>query len=226
MRDFRAAAFACARTAARLGRMANTAFLQSLPVERRLALSYAPRSAHMLWLGLFALDARLAGIVRSAREPALAQIKLAWWRDELGKPAADRRRGEPLLQLLQPWGDEAAMLGRLADGWEILLGDQPLSDRETEEFAGSRAAACLGLARRMGLSETGIAEAARGWALAEIAQAADAPSKQSLPRLRLRREMRPLQVLYALAVRSRGTNEFPGRKMAMLAAMRVGLLGI
>jgi phytoene synthase len=206
--------------------MAETAFLDSLPVERRLALSYAPKSVHMLWLGLFALDARLAGIVRSAHEPALAQIKLAWWRDELGKPAADRRRGEPLLQLLEPWGDEAAVLGRLADGWEILLGDQPLSDRQAEEFAGSRAAACLSLARRMGLPEAGIAEAARGWALAEIAQAAEAPNTELLPRLKLCREMRPLQLLYALAVRSRGTNEYPGRKMALLAAMRVGLLGI
>ena len=206
--------------------MVDNAFLQSLPVERRLALSYAPKSSHALWLGLFALDARLAGIVRSAREPALAQIKLAWWRDELGKPDADRRRAEPLLQLLEPWGDEVAALGRLANGWELLLGDQPLSSRETEEFASSRAAACLGLARRIGISETDIAEAARGWALAEIARAAAAPGTQLWPRLKLCREMRPLQVLYALAVRSHGRSEFPGRKMALLAAMRVGLLGI
>jgi len=206
--------------------MANTAFLGTLPVERRLALSYAPKSSRALWLGLFALDVRLAGIVHNAREPALAQIKLAWWRDELGKPAADRRKGEPLLQLLEPWGNEAAALGQLADGWEILLGDHLLSNREAEEFASDRALACLGLARRLGLPEDGIAKAARGWALAEIAQAAEAPSTELWPRLRLRREMRPLQVLYALAVRSHKRTEYPGGKIALLSAMRVGLLGI
>ena len=77
MCDIRAEAFAYLRALARLNRMVDTAFLESLSVERRLALSYAPRSSHALWLGLFALAARLAGIVRSARVPARAQSSLA-----------------------------------------------------------------------------------------------------------------------------------------------------
>ena len=206
--------------------MADTAFLESLPIERRLALSYAPKSSRGLWLGLFALDARLAGIVRGTREPALAQIKLAWWRDELGKVAADRRKGEPLLQLLEPWGGDAAALCLLVDGWEILLGDQPLANEEAEEIAAARASACLGLARRLGITETGIAAAAQGWALAELAGTIETPGSQTWPRLKLPREMRPLQVLYVLGRHAHDPNEYPGGKIALLSAMRVGLLGI
>ena len=71
-------------------------FLSALPVERRLALAYAPANSRGLWLGLFALDARLGAVVQAAHEPLLAQIKLAWWRDELAKPLAARALGEPL----------------------------------------------------------------------------------------------------------------------------------
>src|SRR5580765_716653 len=102
--------------------MNDAQFLASLPVERRLALSYAPTRSRGLWLGLFALDARLGGVVSEAREPMLAQIKLAWWREDLSKPTVSRRKGEPLLEMLEAWGDEGAGLAALVDGWEVLIG--------------------------------------------------------------------------------------------------------
>ena len=206
--------------------MPQATLLASLPVERRLALSYAPQTSHGLWLGLFALDARLCSIVRAAREPALAQIKLAWWRDELARSGAQRRRGEPLLELLDDWGDHASGLGALADGWELLLGDAPLGDEEVQAATLARATACLALAERLDLPHEGIAAAARGWALADLAPALAQPAATKWPRLRLPREMRPLQVLYGLAAWRRGQLPLIPGPLAALRAVRLGLLGI
>ena len=218
--------------------MDEHAFLVNLPVERRLALAYAPARARTLWLGLFALDARLGAVVQSAHEPLLAQIKLAWWRDELAKPTAARPLGEPLLALLGDWGDQAADLRPLVDGWEVLLGDEPLDEGALRQVAEARAQACAGLAAQLGLSaaEPEIRRAARGWALAELGAALTEPDQQAAAlsliarqdwhRVRLPRELRPLQVLHGLAARQRGRGSFIPGPAAALRAVRLGLLGI
>ena len=206
--------------------MHETAFLAGLPVERRLALAYAPARARGLWLGLFALDARLGTTVRNAAEPMLTQIKLAWWRGELAKPLAERRKGEPLLALLEDWGDDAACLAALVDGWELVLGDEPVQPGVALEFAGERARACLGLADRLGVSADDIAQAAQGWALADIGAALAEPADFAWRPVRLPREMRPLQVLYGLAARTRGQGPLLSGPFAAVRAVRLGLLGI
>ena len=212
--------------------------IASISVERRLALAYAPAPARALWLGLFALDARLGAVVRSAHEPLLAQIKLAWWRDELTKPAAVRALGEPLLELLDSWSDQTAALCALVDGWEVLLSEQPLSSDAMMQIADARAQACVGLAALLGhtaaLSE--IERAARGWALAELGASLTEPGQKSSAlglnaqhdwrRARLPREMRPLQVLHGLAARQRGRSSLMPGPIAGLRAVRLGLLGI
>ena len=206
--------------------MSDADFLASLPVERRLALSYAPARSRLLWLGLFALDARLGTVVSEAREPMLAQIKLAWWREELSKPLAARRTGEPLLALLEAWGDEAAGLAALIDGWEILLGDELLSGADLAAALNARAAACLALAVRLGIGADGVAQAAQGWAAADLAPMSAGPIARDWPRIPLPREMRPLYVLYGLAARRRGQIPLMPGPIAALAAVRLGLFGI
>jgi phytoene synthase len=210
----------------------------SISVERRLALAYAPAPARALWLGLFALDARLGAVVRSTHEPLLAQIKLAWWRDELTKPAAARQPGEPLLALLAAWGDQVDSLRALVDGWELLLDDEPLQMRAMQQIAEARAQACAGLAARLNLAEAEreTGRAARGWALAELAAALSDPDQKAMAlgliaqqnwlRVRLPRELRPLQVLHGLAARQRGNGPLMPGPMAGLRAVRLGLLGI
>ena len=49
---------------------------ETIPVFQRLALSYGARPARLPTLSLFALDARLADVLRSASEPMLAQLRL------------------------------------------------------------------------------------------------------------------------------------------------------
>jgi phytoene synthase len=91
--------------------------LETLPPPWRLALAYAPREASAVWLSFLALDVRLAGVVRAAREPMLGQMKLAWWRDRLNADPRYGPRASPC------WRAEG--LGRrsqgpvpLVDGWE------------------------------------------------------------------------------------------------------------
>ena len=218
--------------------MNERVFLGALPVERRLALAYAPARSRALWLGLFALDARLGAVVQAAHEPLLAQIKLAWWRDELAKPVAARALGEPLLALLGEWGDQAAALSALVDGWEILLSGEPLGPGELRQIAEARASACLGLAARLDLTATEpeVSRAARGWALAELGAALTDPdqhaaaigliAQQNWRRPKLPRELRPLLVLHGLAARQRGTAPLLLGPAAALRAVRLGLLGI
>ena len=206
--------------------MQDTELLASLPVERRLALAYAPQRAQRLWLGLFALDARLGTTVQKSAEVMLTQIKLAWWREQLGKPPAERRRGEPLLALLDLWGDDTAALVALVDGWELLLDGEPLGRSEALEFAAGRVLACETIAGHLGIRGGDIAHAAHGWALADIGATLAEPADYDWRRVRLPREMRPLQVLYGLAARVRGQGPLLSGPVAALHAVRLGLLGI
>ena len=206
--------------------MQDTELLASLPVERRLALAYAPQRAQRLWLGLFALDARLGTMVHNSAEVMLTQIKLAWWREQLVKPPGERRRGEPLLALLDLWGDDTAALVALVDGWELLLGGGPLGRSEALEFAAARVLACESIATHLEIRADDIAHAAQGWALADIGAALVEPSDYDWRRVRLPRELRPLQVLYGLASRVRGQGPLLSGPVAALHAVRLGLLGI
>ena len=99
-----------------------------LAPAHRVALAYAPVHLRSAWTALLALDVRMAGIVRSVREPMLAQIRLAWWRDTLARPAGEWPDGEPLLrELAAHLPGEAQQLAELPSAWEHLLADGPIA---------------------------------------------------------------------------------------------------
>ena len=202
----------------------------ALPAERRLALAYAPARSRPLWRGLFVLDQRLGAVAAAQREPMLAQIKLAWWREQMAKPATARARGEPVLALLDAWGDAAGDLQPLVDSWELLLGDQSLSSASASQIAEQRSAVCQALAVQLGLPglAPNIGHAAQGWALADLAALTGAPAlaaQHDWAALKLPRDLRPLAVLYGLARRSRGRTALMPGPRAGLRAVRLGILG-
>lgn len=213
--------------------------LQGLPVLQRLALSYAPRSAAPPTLALLALDARMAGIVRTASEPLLAQLRLAWWREQLEKSETERPGGEPLLAALEDWRGGKQALVDLANGWEEMTGEAPLTTAAFERLADARGKAFAALAERIGAPDShGTARRlGRNWALADIAAHLGHPEEQRIARdlaqrqdwrtARLSRKMRPLAVLHGLAARAtrRGEGLEERSPTAMLAAIRLGFLG-
>ena len=131
----------------------RTSPIGDLPVLQRLALAYASARSRPATLALLALDARLAQVLRGRREPIAAQLRLAWWRDMLGRPAAEWPRGEPVL-------DCAARLARsrgaggAAVGWEALLAET-LSPQAIAEFVDGRGQAFAALARELGVERGG-----------------------------------------------------------------------
>lgn len=114
------------------------------------ALNYAPARDRVRWVALWNFDERLAQIVVAAREPALAQIKLSWWRGQLHDPSRDAAIGH-----------FGAALQPLLDGWEAAL-VSPATEQSLEAYARGRGG---GLFVVLG----GDARAGEGWALAELA---------------------------------------------------------
>jgi phytoene synthase len=74
---------------------------------------------------LFGLDDAMADVVVRATQPALAAIKLAWWRERLDELDEGRVPAEPRLQAaareLLPKGISGRELSALEQGWASLL---------------------------------------------------------------------------------------------------------
>jgi len=205
-----------------------------LPQPQRLALAYAPARARLATLATLALDARLAAILRARREPIAAQLRLAWWRDVLARPAAEWPRGEPVLDALRDWRDPSG-LSDLAKGWEALLAEA-LSPAVIAEFAGGRSRAFACLARELRVAAIEDAErAAQLWALADLAanvsdgderaMVVDCGRRLAPPALPV--SFRPLAVLAGLgaaALRKGGAPLLDGPGSTLLA-LRIGFTG-
>jgi phytoene synthase len=204
-----------------------------------MALAYAPASAREPTLALFALDARLASLIRQASEPMLAQLRLAWWREALSGDPARWPGGEALLAVLRCWRGRLEALVQLVDGWEAMSGDAPLASEELDRLASARGEAFGSLAEIVGASGHAQAAAIRGraWALADIASRLTHPeeitaamslvAEQDWKTGGLPRGLRPLAVLHGLAARSVRRDEQLGQggPLALVAAVRLGLLG-
>lgn len=210
--------------------MSETGLVETLPTLQRLALAYAPARARLPTLALLALDTRLAGIVRNSHEPSLAQLRLAWWREQLQADPAAWPCGEPLLAALQSWGGRQASLAALVDGWEYMTGTAPLPEDDLAAFAQGRGEAFAGLAEIVGADPEAALRLGRQWALADLAARVAHPEEQKAARrllaaegrtARVSRALRPLTVLHGLALRSRDRHSVS----ALIAALRLGLLG-
>ena len=217
--------------------MESADLLDECPEVLRVALSSA--SAHRdIWLAAFALDGRVGRMVLGASEPMLGQMRLAWWRDQLGKPVHDRPRGDHLLDLIgKNWNRNEAALVDLIDGWEALLSPRPLAETAILEFVAGRVSLSLGLASLVGTMECDVRRAGTLWALADLAinaldeaelsRAVKLGAAEGANGLRLSRDMRPLAVIAGLARRSLNSRGRPmlGDRASPLIALRLSLIG-
>lgn len=207
----------------------------SLVPPVRMALAHAPRAMRAATAGVFALDARLGGIVRRSHEPMLAQLRLAWWRERLAESSAEWPAGEPVLAALRHCHGQHGALVPLVDGWEALTGEAPLPASQIEQFVAGRGEAFAALAQVAG-APASAGEAKRAgaeWALTDLAKRLTDPRERatvaaladaaSWSPARLPRPLRPLEVLHGLARRER--KGAVGGLGALVTALRIGLIG-
>ncbi|QKG71617.1 hypothetical protein [Erythrobacter mangrovi] len=154
-------------------------------------------------------------------------------------PAA-RPRGNPQFDDLSlHFGEHLTDLAALVDGWEVLLLADPLEREAVAAFAAGRTMGWQAVVAAMGYdgNDEFVHDAAKSWALADIASKLDNPGERDLvldfaaesmaTPVRLPRRLRPLAVLAALSRRSLrqgGTALMSGRSSA-LTALRAGMFG-
>ena len=187
----------------------------TLPPEAELALAWTGSEVRSEFGIALQLDRRLARIVQRTSEPILGQMRLAWWRDTLGKPLADRPRGDAVLDGLGVhWTGREAPLIAMVNAWEILVTAQRLGPSEVESFAAGRGAFFAALAGD-GVPDdlsARLVGAGQRWALADAASGVSNQSERAAlvaaglavmrRSKRLPRELRGVAVLEALALRA------------------------
>ncbi len=212
--------------------------MAELDADRALALTYVPVRNRPAIEALWRLDAALGQVLAGGREPAISQIKLAWWREALEKLDREKAPAEPVLEAaaaeILPQGVSGALLSELEQGWTPLLSPEPLGSDELAAYSAARGALLFRYSATI-LKEELSAEMARageGWALVDLARhsnSADAAAAMAAARERLDRavhwppRLRPLGMLAALARRDleRGIDPAepqgaPGRMLRML----------
>nr|WP_246623189.1 squalene/phytoene synthase family protein [Sphingomonas colocasiae] len=136
-----------------------------------LALHYAPASARDDLTLLFALDAKLADILRTTREPLIGEMRLVWWRDALMDLRAGDAPAEPLLRDLAVSRLAPELMAGMAEGWAELLVPFPIEDHALVAFAAGRGGALFRAGGgRLGIEDLDALDmAGRGWALTDFA---------------------------------------------------------
>jgi 15-cis-phytoene synthase len=152
---------------------------------------------------LMAIDGAMGDVVASATEPALAAIKLAWWRERLEDLDAGKVPAEPRLQAaaaeLLPRGVTGTALAGLEDGWAAVVEEPRDTARALERGARLFAIA----AQLLGADDPLLGSAGRIYAWQTMRRrglVADA-DPPTLVGTRVPRRLRPLTALARLAAR-------------------------
>lgn len=140
--------------------------------ERRIILSYAPADLQDALSALLALDDTLASVLRTLREPAIAQMRMSWWHDALTRLDTAPPPAQPVLVTLSsavvPRGVPGTSLAHMVEGWEELVGTDDLSSDALQRFATGRGALFEIFGALAGVRGP-LVEAGQGWALADLA---------------------------------------------------------
>lgn len=141
--------------------------------ERGLILSYAGAGAPAL-AALLALDDALAQLLRTTSEPALGQMRLAWWREALERLDTAQPPAEPVLRALAgqvlPHGVTGLSLVPIVHGWEVLVEEDRLDADALRRFGEGRGTLFAAAGKALGAANDPLIEAGQGWALADLAR--------------------------------------------------------
>ena len=179
--------------------------------ERAVLMGYVPAASRDGIAALLALDDGLARIVRTTREPIVGQMRLTWWYEALTALGTAPPPAEPVLAAIAaqvlPRGVTGAALAAMTDGWEVLLGPDPVDDAALRAHAAQRGGA-LFAAMACVLGAPGFAalpEAGAGWALADLARHwSDAGQAEAARAMAVERLTVALRTRWPIALRPLG----------------------
>ncbi|WP_213982191.1 squalene/phytoene synthase family protein [Sphingomonas sp. dw_22] len=143
--------------------------------ERMLIRAYAPMRGRAALAALLALDDALAQLLRSTSQPAVGQLRLAWWREALARLDTQPPPAEPVLQGLAaeviPLGIPGASLVPVVHGWEVLIEEDALEADALTRYGEGRGRLFEAAGRALGADPRDpLAQAGQGWALADLAR--------------------------------------------------------
>ena len=200
---------------------------QAIGGDRELALLHTPAKVRPAFEALWALDAAMGDVVARTSEPALAAVKLAWWRERLEELDDAPPPAEPRLQAaaqeLVARGISGGRLAAIEAGWAALLEPEiepaPVAERGALLFA-------IG-GELLGGADERLEDAGALYALASVGRRGVPelfePARAYLQRVsghRFARRVRPLTMLARAAARDLSRQEpegIGGRAAAMLA---------
>jgi 15-cis-phytoene synthase len=209
-----------------------------LSADQQLCLAYARAETRNLLTALFRVDATLRRVALGAREPMMARIKLAWWREQgVERGAGDL--GREIESLNSATDQSLPLLCQIAEGWDAFLAADGNTDAALSNYASGRGGGLfeLGAAALGTVFTPELERAGKGWALTDLAFAlkdhALAPPCLTLARAtflpRLPRGPLPLTILALLAMSDveRGINGAwrAGSPMRMARAAAFALTG-
>lgn len=140
-----------------------------------IALAYAKSEFRESFHALLALDGALGNALRAAISSPLAQIRLAWWRDQLAEETLDGPASDPVIiairAAIRRHGVKLGALADLVNGWETLLGDWPLKEAALQDYARLRGGGLFAAAADVvGISpDADCLAAGQLWALVDFA---------------------------------------------------------
>ncbi len=198
--------------------------------DRDLVRLYWPVQLRPAFDAFLDIDEAMGDVVAKATEPALAAIKLAWWRERLGELDQGKVPAEPRLRAaaeeLLARGIAGKSLAEIEDGWAALLEAEPDIER-----VGARGANLLTLGSKLlGAGDPQLAAAGRLYGLESARRRGLIGSVQQPVQHRFPRSVRPLTALAALAARDAGRQSLepeatPGRAWALIRHRLIGRVG-
>lgn len=137
-----------------------------------IAMNYVPAGRRDAVAALWALDAALGDVVRRAREPMVAQMRLTWWHARLCALDDGEALAEPVLAGLAAHvlshDVNGTALAEMIEGWEALLDPLPLPDDDLVRFASARGGQLFAMTAQL-LEGSIDREAGHRWALVDLA---------------------------------------------------------
>jgi 15-cis-phytoene synthase len=137
--------------------------------DEQLSLAYTPAKLRPYYKALLSFDAALGQAFKATNEVGLIQIRLAWWRDQIGESNAREPVIAALNDMICNHDVSAEMLTKIIDGWAVLLDDPPYDDVMLLAYARQRGVGLFAVAAQLAGCTVGD-KAGIGWALTDFAR--------------------------------------------------------